>query len=216
MDVSDRVFQAQLADYSSARDELVGAISNQHLALTFGTASLAAVFVAGFVSWEASIAPAIFFAIVPLSWWILVMWLGEVVRMLRAVEFCGAQEQVIDEAIGQADPEQASGLRWERWRREPGKPERTITWTYASVAVLLLCTNAAAMTCATVTSIRADWPAWLLALVWMFTLAVGMIFVRWVLRVFQGWVRRDVGMRPTSFTRIFERLPLGDRTKPSA
>jgi len=200
MDLSARVFEAQLAEYSSARDEMLGAINNQHLALTFGTAALVAAYVAGFVSWQADIAPAIFFGIVPLSWWILTMWTGEVVRMLRAVEFCGDQERRINSEIRRADPTQVDALRWECWRRE--KHERTITWTYVSVAVLLLCTDAAAMACATVTAVQSDWSGWVVALVWLLLVVAGVPFAFWVRGVFQTWTAADVGMTDTPVTQF--------------
>lgn len=208
MDLSSRVFEAQLAEYLSARDEMLGAINNQHLALTFGTAALVAAYVAGFVSWGADIAPAIFFGIVPLSWWILTMWTGEVVRMLRAVEFCGDQASVINTEIRRADSTQGDALRWERWRRDATKPERTVTWTYVSVGVLLLCTNAAAISCATATAFQRGWSSWLVALVWLALIVAGVPFGVWVLRIFQTWAGGDVGMPDTDVTRRARRLPL--------
>jgi hypothetical protein len=208
MDLSERVFHAQLEDYISARDEVIGAISNQHMALTFGTGALVAAFGAGFLSWGKPIAPAIFVGIVPLSWWILTMWLGEVVRMLRAVEFCGDQEQILNESIRRQDPAQLAPLRWEQWRRRADTPWRTITWTYKSVGILLLCTNAAAMACWTVTAIQSHWEGWVIAMIWALALASGLPFVRWVLVTFQAWSAADVGMQSSRFVRAFERLPL--------
>ena len=213
MDLSDRVFHAQLEDYISARGELVGAISNQHMALTFGTGALVAAFGAGFLSWAKPITPAIFIGIVPLSWWILTMWLGEVVRMLRAAEFCGDQEQILNESIRRQDPSQLDPLRWEGWRRKDDAPWRTITWTYTSVALLLLCTNAAAMTCWTVTAIQSHWECWVIVVIWILALALGLPFVRWVLMTFQTWSAADVGMPSSRFVRVFERLPLSRRHK---
>jgi hypothetical protein len=208
MDLTERVFDAQLQDYLSAREEMIGAIGNQHMALTFGTGALVAAFGAAFVSWGKPIAPAIFVGIVPLSWWILTMWVGEVVRMLRAVEFCGDQERILNESVRRQDPQQEDPLRWEQWRRSPDAPWRTITWTYTSVAILLLCTNATAMACWTVTAAQSHWSRWVVAAIWIFVLASGITFVRWVLKTFQTWAKAGVGMRSTRFTRAFERLPL--------
>ncbi len=209
MDRSERVFEAQLAEHISARDELLSAINNQHTTLTFGSAALVAVFGAGFISWEQAIAPALFFALVPLSWWILTMWLGEVVRMLRAVEFCGDQEQILNQSLAPQPTDQAAPLRWESWRRKADAPWRTVTSTYISVAVLLLFTNAAAMGCGTVTAIANDWATEIIVLIWLFAVAGGIGFARWVLVTFQIWSAAGVGMPFSPFVRAFERLPLG-------
>jgi len=174
---------------------MMGAISNQHMALTFGTGALIAAFGAGVLSWEKTIAPAIFIAIVPLSWWILTMWIGEVVRMLRAVEFCGDQEQLINESITRLDPSQPQALRWESWRRDEEAPWRTSTWTYKSVALLLLLTNLAAGAGGTVTAVRNGWTNLVVALVWMLTLACGAYFARWVRKIYRRWTENaEVGI----------------------
>lgn len=208
MDLSERVFQARLEEYTAAREELVGAIGNQHMALTFGTGALVAAFGAGFLSWGNPIAPAIFIGIVPLSWWILTMWLGEVVRMLRATKFCGDQEQILNDSISREDPTQPDSLRWESWRRESDGPWQSITWTYVSVAILFLGTNAAAMACWTVTAVQGHWASWVIALIWALALLAGLSFARWVLLTFQAWSAADVGMPSSPFVRTFERLPL--------
>ncbi len=127
--LTERLFQARLAEHVSARDEMISSISNQHLALTFGTASIVGVFVAGFLTWKQPANPAVFFAIPLLSAWVLAMWVAEVVRMLRAVEFCREQACIINESI------HAPGLRWEASRDRAAW--RTITWTYISVPTVL-------------------------------------------------------------------------------
>lgn len=127
-------FEARLAEHVSARDEMLGAISNQHLVLTFGTASIIGVFVAGFLTWEDPVNWAIFFAIPPISAWVLAMWLAEVVRMLRAVAFCREQAAIINRSL-EMDQIDNPPIRWEEWRdQEPG---RTITWSYISVVAVL-------------------------------------------------------------------------------
>jgi hypothetical protein len=211
VDLSERVFLARLEEHISARDELIAAIGNQHMALTFGTGALVAAFGAGFLSWAQPIAPAIFFGIMPLSWWILAMWLGEVVRMLRVVEFCGDQERILNDSIRGEDSGQPDPLRWEQWRRQDDAPWRTVTWTYISVAILLLWTNVAALACGTVTAIQSDWSWWVIAAIWVFLLVSGFAFVRSVLITFQIWTAARVGMPSSRFAQVFERLPLAPK-----
>jgi hypothetical protein len=90
-----QVLQAQLAEYLSTRDEVISSISNQHLVLTFGTAAISGVFVAGCVMWDRPPGSLIFFSIPPIVVWVLMMWLAEVARMLRSVAFCREQDFAI-------------------------------------------------------------------------------------------------------------------------
>lgn len=143
MDAERSVFDARVAEYVSVRDEMIGAIANQHLVLTFGTASTVGLFAAGFVEWHQRVAPAIFFGISPLTWWILVMWLSEVLRMLRAVRFCGDQEVLINASLAPTTTGQA--LSWESWRRSTGG---TIISSYVSVVAVIALTDLCALVCA--------------------------------------------------------------------
>jgi hypothetical protein len=122
-----------MAEYVSARDDLSSAIANQHYALTFGTASIVAVLVAGFLRWEHPADPLIFFAVAPVSAWVLAVWLAEVVRMLRPVQFCREQAALINAMFEDIDPDNPP-LRWEAWR---DAEENTITWTYVSIVAVL-------------------------------------------------------------------------------
>jgi hypothetical protein len=207
MDLSESVFQAQVADYISARDEVIGAIANQHMALTFGTGALVAAFGGAFVAWTKPVAPIIFIGIVPMSWWIFTMWLGEVVRMLRAVEFCGEQEEMLNESVRRRDPSQPKPLRLEGWRRQ-GPPWRTILWTYVSVGILILVTNVAALACWSVTACRSDWTGGVIIVTWAVVLLAGVPFARWVLMTFQRWASANVGMQTPRYVEFFERLPV--------
>lgn len=150
-EATQRLFEARLAELGSARDDLTSAISNQHLALTFGTASIVAVLVAGFLTWEDSANWAVFFAVPPISAWVLAMWLAEVVRMLRAVEFCREQAAVINESMGMAEIDHPP-IRWEAWRDQD--PGRTIRWSYVSVVAVL---SGAYLTAFPLGLITADW-----------------------------------------------------------
>lgn len=210
----DNVFQAQLAEHMSARDELLGAINNQHMALTFGTGALVAVFGAGFVVWSQTIAPAVFLGIVPLSWWILAMWLGEVVRMLRAVEFCTGQEEIINQSIQASTSSVSLPLRWEKWRQDERAPWRTITWTYLSVGILLAVTNIAALACYTVTAFQRHWSAWIIGAIWVLVSILGGMVAWQVLSTFQRWGVTEVGMPQTPIINFFEKIRVlgrGDR-----
>jgi hypothetical protein len=210
----DRVFDGRLAEHLSARDELLGAINNQHLALTFGTAALVAMFGAGFIAGSNEVAPAIFFAVLPLSWWILAMWLGEVVRMLRAVEFCTEQEALINAEMKLSDPEGRAVLRWESWRQDAGKPWRTITWTYLSVGLFLGLTDLAALACGTIWSLdKSHWTMWVVVLVPALVIVVGIDVARRVLATFQIWGVANIGMPKKPITELLFRVRPSRRSR---
>lgn len=206
MDPSERVFHARLEEYRATRDEIIQSIHNQHLVLTFGTAAFLAAFGAGFVAWDKPVGAAIFFATAPLSWWILTMWSGEVVRMLRAAEFYDEQADLINDSIRALDPKQPAPLRWEKWRRDPDVPRRTIASTYISVAILLALTNLAAMACGTAAAIDAEWSRWTIAAAWGAVLLTGLPFVGWVQATFKTWSRAEVGLPSSSALRAFGRF----------
>lgn len=210
----DRVFDARLAEHLSARDELLGAINNQHLALTFGTAALVAMFGAGFVAGSDKVAPAIFFAILPLSWWILAMWLGEVVRMLRAVEFCTEQEALINAEMKLSDPEGRVALRWESWRQDADTPWRTITWTYLSVGLFLGLTDLAALACGTIWALdKSHWITWVVVLVPALVAVAGIDVARRVLAIFQVWDVANIGMPKKPIIRWLLRIRPSRRSR---
>jgi hypothetical protein len=176
------LFEARLAELVSARDELISAISNQHLVLTFGTASIVGVFVAGFLTWESEANWAVFFAVPPITAWVLAMWLAEVVRMLRAVEFCREQATIINESIDTAGSHPP--IRWEAWRAEV--PGRTIRWSYVSVVAVL---SGAYLTSFPLGLIVGDWSCGVIAgiagaFLLGFTLLLGLVCL-----VYHRWTR---------------------------
>lgn len=180
-EASQRLFEARLAELVSARDELIGAISNQHLALTFGTASIVGVLVAGFLTWGDSANCAVFFAVPPISAWVLAMWLAEVVRMLRAVEFCREQAAVINASLGMAEIEHPP-IRWEAWRDQD--PGRTIRWSYVSVVAAL---SGAFLAGSVLGLVTANWaPCWTTVVAVAFSAAF-VTLLTFVFRVYRRW-----------------------------
>jgi hypothetical protein len=160
---------------------MISAISNQHLALTFGTASIVGVFVAGFLTWRQPLNPAVFFAIAPLSAWILAMWLAEVVRMFRPVAFCREQAKLINASLGLAESD-SPPIRWESWRDEDDG--RTIIWTYVSVVLVL---SGAYIAGVALALIAARWSTVATTLV-AFAFAFGLVTVlAAVAKVFTQW-----------------------------
>jgi len=94
-----------MTEYMWAREEVVSSVSNQHLALTFGTASLVGLLVAGLTNWKSSVGAAALLAVPLVAAWILTMWCGEVVRMLRSVQFCGEVARIINTELTHPQPQ---------------------------------------------------------------------------------------------------------------
>jgi hypothetical protein len=204
--MEERLFQARLAEHVSARDEMISAISNQHLVLTFGTASIVAVMVAGFLTWKQPADPGIFLAVAPLSAWVLSMWLAEVVRMFRSVAFCREQADAINASITANDHDYPP-IRWESWRDDAG-PSQTVIWTYASVVVAHSVFYAAGVALGLVV---AKWSALVtVAITLVFALGLGLLLAA-VGKVFLHWAatRETVGMPPRAMLWAQTLLKLG-------
>lgn len=135
------------------------------------------------------------------------MWIGEVVRMLRAVEFCTGQEEIVNASTPSGDPENPA-LRWEQWRQDARAPWRTISWTYLSVGLLLAFTNVATMICATITTVHNGWASWVVVLIWVVVLVSGLLLVRWVVLTFERWSILNVGMPLKRLLGIVGQIPL--------
>jgi hypothetical protein len=186
---NEQFFEAQLSEYVSARDEVLGAIGNQHLVLTFGTASIVGLFAAGFVEWSTRAAAPIFFAIGLLALWVGFIWLGEAVRMVRAAAFCVEQAEMINQGFGGR-----AALRWEEWRRERG----TIVWMYSLVVVALAGTDIASMVAGWTSGDRSlhGWPLWALILTTVLLAAASVVAATAFVKVALPWVEEDRRVRP--------------------
>ena len=112
-----------LEEYKSLRQEALTSMGTQQSILSFGTAALGILLAGAFnVFGDALAATLIFLVFVPLlSHLVLVLWMTEVVRMLRAGFFLANIEKQISALIG------SDGLlTWERWAHaRPPDEEKT-------------------------------------------------------------------------------------------
>jgi hypothetical protein len=109
------------------------------------------------------------------------MWVAEVVRMLRSVEFCREQAVLINSSIAGSDPANPP-IRWEEWRDQ--EKARTVTWSYISVVLILvgaylgglsLGLNAAELTTGLTILVAGSFALVLLLVLW----GVARVFIRW-------------------------------------
>ncbi|HEY0716755.1 MAG TPA: hypothetical protein VGD68_03995, partial [Streptosporangiaceae bacterium] len=132
----EKKIEILLAEYNSLRTESIESVKNKFQVLTFGFGGLA-VFVGSALSARVSIGVSvlILFIIVPsLSKAIVIVWLGEHRRMVRAGGGVAALEIRINQIAGE------NLLGWERWVRSESRamslPYRTTLgiFQFASVA----------------------------------------------------------------------------------
>jgi hypothetical protein len=99
LSVSDLWLTTILEEYKALRSEITTSIAAQQSILSFGTATVALVFGPGLGLWQRSELSVIiiFNALVPLmSATVLVIWWGEVLRMVRAGEWLAVVEQRVN------------------------------------------------------------------------------------------------------------------------
>jgi hypothetical protein len=177
----------RLSEWNAIRNDVLGAIANQHLVLTFGIAAIAAVFVAGFAVGRGSQSGGLFLGAAALSIWVVILWLAEIVRMLRGVAFCRETEALVNGIVGTRDP---PALFWESWKEQ--ELRRTLRWNYPSVLVMLSLSYSA---CCTLAIVRGDWSATADLLI---SVAAGVLLVLTWLGVVQQmsyWVEQGLGHR---------------------
>jgi len=112
--------EVMLEEYRTLRQEVFTSMGTQQSILSFGTAALGILLAGAFnVFGEPLPAALIFLLFVPLvSHLILVLWMTEVVRMLRAGYFLARIERKVDELTDCTDL-----LSWERWAHARPVPE---------------------------------------------------------------------------------------------
>jgi hypothetical protein len=108
-----------LEEYRTLRQEVMTSMGTQQSILSFGTAALGILLAGAFNVFNQPLPAALIFLLfVPLlSHLILVLWMTEVVRMLRAGYFLARVEAKIDE---QMDSDEL--LSWERWAHARPSP----------------------------------------------------------------------------------------------
>jgi hypothetical protein len=118
--VHDRWLDVKLEEYRALRSEVTTSITSQQSILSFGTATLALVFGPGLALFATKTELAIsliFNALIPLlSGVVLVIWWGEILRMVRAGEWLAQIEKDVNglfATLGIA----YGPLHWEGWLR---------------------------------------------------------------------------------------------------
>ncbi len=128
--------EVALEEYKSLRAESIEAIKTQQSTLNFGTAITGVVVIAGFNLWEKPLLPELIFLVfIPiLCCIILVIWIGEVSRMMRA----GYYLTLVEDKISKSFPDRPQLLFYENWLRENAhnSESQQLKWNYIAVIAL--------------------------------------------------------------------------------
>jgi hypothetical protein len=129
---------ATLAEYKAVWDEKMATMDTQQSTLRIGTAIVGAMLVAGLNLWEKPILPEfiLLFLVPAVSYLSLIIWMGELQRMVRCKIFLAALEQSINKALSDAPVP----LMWESWlrRQQEHKYPHILKWNYRAVLVIFL------------------------------------------------------------------------------
>jgi hypothetical protein len=129
-------FELALQEYSALRDEILTTMGTQDGTLRFAAATVGIVLTGGFSIWNDTIpATLIFLVVVPyLCLMVLIVWMGEVTRMMRAGKHISLLEEVFEDHVADL-PEPV--MRWERNLRDPTAEStrwaRHYEWNYLAI-----------------------------------------------------------------------------------
>ena len=138
-----------LQEYQAIRAEILASLQTQQSALAFGTATIGILAAAAVNVWKDKIVPEMVFlgAIPTLTYFVLVIWMGEVARMLRAGGFMLQLENRVNGYFSHKGV--ARPLEWETRMRGkvPRDPDRRpmYVWNYRAIIWLFLLLSVASI-----------------------------------------------------------------------
>ena len=128
--------QIALEEYKSLRTESLEAVRTQQTTVKLGIVIIGCIMVTGFNLWDKSLlSDIIFFIFIPLLCYItIVIWIGEVERMMRTGYFL----TTLEKKISRAYPNSPNLLNYETWIRGNQAKSKLpqLTWNYIAVIVL--------------------------------------------------------------------------------
>ena len=146
-----------MEEYKTVRAESLTAIQMQQSVLSFGVAVLGIVLATGINVWgKIILSEFIFLFLAPtISYLLIVVWMGEVERMVRA----GAFLVRIEEKVNTVFDHTQKALEWESWlhTKENGKTPQII-WNYLAILSIFLSISSASI----VMGIYKVYPIWCL------------------------------------------------------
>jgi hypothetical protein len=125
-----------IEEYKTLRTESLESMKGQQSTLRAGTATVGVVIATGFNLWDKPILPGLIFLLfIPFICYLaLVIWIGEVARMMRA----GYYLTKIEQKINSIYPEVENVLLWENWLRTKDAKSRTPQMKLNYLAIIAL------------------------------------------------------------------------------
>jgi hypothetical protein len=126
---------ASLEQYKAVWQEKMASMNTQQSNLQIATAIIGAIFVAGLNLWDKPVVSEfILLFIVPVvSYLFLVIWMGELQRMVRATKFLAAFENSLNEALSNA-PIRLSFENWILQKKGRDYPN-ILKWNYRAILI---------------------------------------------------------------------------------
>ena len=132
-------FELAVQEYNALREEILTTMGTQDGTLRFAAATVGIVLTGGFSVWKHTVpATLIFLVVVPyLCTMVLIVWMGEVTRMMRAGKHISLLEEVFEKRVAGV-PEPV--MRWERNLRDPSAENtrwaRHYEWNYLAIILM--------------------------------------------------------------------------------
>jgi hypothetical protein len=131
-------FELAVNEYNALREEILTTMGTQDGTLRFGAATVGIVLTGGFNVWDDLLPAAlVFLVVVPfLCMMVLIVWLGEVTRMMRA----GKHVENLERAFEAFSFPPRPVMRWERNLRDPNAENtrwaRHYEWNYLAIVLM--------------------------------------------------------------------------------
>jgi hypothetical protein len=140
--MNEKWIDIAMEEYKTLREESLAAIAGQQQVLIVGLGGIGVLLGVGAASWndsdKNSLAAIVLLALIPLLCYLmLIIWIGEVIRMRRAGNFIAGIEQRINAAF----PSRKDVLSWEtRFRQPLPKNNIKLSKNYQAIICLFLLT----------------------------------------------------------------------------
>lgn len=173
-----------IEEYNAMRGEILTTMATQDGTLRFATATVGIVLAAGFNLWakDSPAATLVFLGVVPaLCAMGLIVWLGEVARMMRASDHLFRLEELFACKLGPPEPV----MRWETKLRDSsdGTPQwqGRYVWNYQAIVLTFWFLGVGSVG-AGVYRAQGETRVWIAGAVILLAMALGLVLIRKVLK----------------------------------
>jgi hypothetical protein len=162
-------FELAVQEYNALREEILTTMGTQDGTLRFGAATVGIVLTGAFNVWNDRLPAAlVLLVVVPfLCMMVLIVWLGEVTRMMRAGKHVENLEKVFEALTVLPRPV----MRWERNLRDPNAANtrwaRHYEWNYLAIIFMFWSLGVVSVVAGVYRAIAGKGQLWSLAWIWI-------------------------------------------------